>query len=123
MRERGCLNWLYTKDEVKSWGKTLRIDEEYGVEKTKLIKEDRYTSTRLYRKTAWHVSRERARHRFPAMAASRLFLIMIFITAFWETASVCIRSGSPELKPYARLFLPVNSREETSSKAFLVNLA
>ena len=82
MRERGCLNWLYTEYGVKSWGKALRIDEEYGVEKTKLIKEDRYTSTRLYRKTARHVSRERARHRFPAMAASRLCLIMIFITAF-----------------------------------------
>ena len=63
-----------------------------------------YTSTRLYRKTAWHVSRERTHHRFPAMAASHLCLIMIFITVFWETASVCIRSGSPALKPYARLF-------------------
>lgn len=90
------------------WGQELRQNSpnwwRIRRRKTKLIKEDRYTSTRLYRKTAWHVSRERARHRFPAMAASHLFLMMLFGAEFSETASVCIRSGSPALKPYARLF-------------------
>jgi len=50
-----------------------------------------------------------------------MFVCCIFITVFWETASVCIRSGSPALKPYARLFLPVSSFEKTM-KIWLIGL-